>query len=506
MPRPVPLPRIARADVLLAAGWIVVIALVASSTVTDTDPYWQVRAGRELLDGVPLVHADTWSWSPVAGPFYPNSPAWNVALALAWGAASSWGLFAISVLAVSGALAMVTWLAVQLGARLLPTIGVLLVTALVALPLLTPRPAVGAAVLMLLAIALAGHLARRRPEPLPGALLAFVVALGVSFAGNWIHLSWSTTALVVAAAWAAVWWLAPGLRTPTRLALTAAGTCGLLLGVALGPYGFGSWTRAGAVVEASAGVIEEWTSPFSVERNWYWAPVALAALLATLVSVGWCLRTASRRGRSDPRLALVAGLTVAALPFAAAGLLYARFVPTTILTLAPLAAVAASAAAVRLHDRVVAAGGRVDLVGAQFWRRILAITLVILAPVALIASSAHAEPTTAAANAALPSGCRLFSTPDEAASVILTRPDVTVWVDGRSDYWGRDRIREAQSYLYSPRHDAVVPPGTTCVLLPAPQTGRAPEALIDALDGDPRWRRAVESPEAIVWIPASVPS
>lgn len=490
-----------RWDLGILVGWSAVLAVVGAGRVTDTDPYWQARAGRAWLDGASLVHVDTWSWQPVEGLVHPNSPLWNAALAVGWSAGGSWGLFVLTAAAIGGYFALLAHLARALGAGRLATTAAVIAVGLAALPILSPRPALPATVLVLAGIAGAVAWSRRAataPVVVSGAL-AGAGGLVLSAAGSWVHLSWSTTAMVVAAAWAAVWLLTPGLGPLRRTVLVLAGTTGLLVGVALGPYGLDAWARARAVVDASAGVIEEWSAPLSVDPGVLWLGLAVLGLGGVAASGWWCWRSWRSDTGGDPRLRVVAALAVAALPPAVVGLAFARFIPVTILLLGPLVALAVQGAASWLRRRA-RTWHRRDLVTAHVWRRVLSLVLVVVAPLAVLIAAPPATPPGWAATAVLPSGCRLFSAPDEAAWVILTRPDVPVWIDGRSDYWGRERLVLAQRYLAA-MEDPPVPPGTTCVLLPS---GPGGPRLAERLDSSPEWRRAAEDGAVAVWLPTTV--
>lgn len=496
-----------RWDLWILVGWCTAFSVMGAGRVQDTDPYWQVRAGQEWLDGSPLARPDSWSWAPVDGLFYPNSPLWNAALAAAWGLAESWGMFVLTALTIGAYYALVVHLARRLGASVLGTTVAIIVVSLAALPLLSPRAGMPAQVLALAGIA-AAYAWSRRAERVPAAVSAVVVGTGglaLSLLGNWVHLSWSTTALGVAVSWAAIWLLTPTLGRSHRIVLVAAGTLGLLAGVGLGPYGWSAFGRARAVVTASAGVIEEWTGPFTTASGLAWGVLAIAIVAGCLGSAWWCLRSWTVHRTGDPRLPLTSAITVLALPTALVGLAYARFVPSAILTMAPIAAMVSTYLLTRLFAHAPLSR-RPDLLTEVVWQRILGLVLVVLAPVALIIGSPHASPLSAGANSALPAECRLFSTPDEAASVILTRPDVTVWIDGRSDYWQRERLQQAQEYLAVRQPAELVPPGTTCILLPGPGSPGDPVPLVAALDANPSWERVADDGHAILWLPTVSPA
>lgn len=504
-------PRTTRSDRWLVAGWIGAASIALAGTVHDTDPYWQIRAGEEVLQGFPLSRPDTWSWAPVDALFVPNSPAWNIVLALAWRALGAWGLYLVTVLSIAACLALVAWLALRLGARAVPTVAVILVTSAGVLPLLSPRPALPAQSLLLLAIALAAWWADRaaRFSWAVNGVVALVGGLVLSVAGNWVHLSWSTLALAAAAAWAAIWLLTGGLRPAVRAALVIGGTAGLVGGILAGPYGTDVLERSRVVADACRDLITEWIGPFERGFGARWWPLAVVTAVATVVAVAWCARSVSREPR-DRRLAVCAALVVAALPFVAAGFVYIRFILTGLVTISPLLALALSSVAARVHANITPAPPDASYLRRRlpewtddaFWRVILWILLVVLAPLAFYAGSRHSVPATQATNDALPAGCREFGTPTESASILLTRPDVQVWIDGRADYWGRERLVEAQGYLYEVNQPTLVPPGTTCVVLMDDATDPGLTRLTAALDADPQWQRVPGTTGGNLWLPA----
>ena len=100
---------------------------------------------------------------------------------------------------------------------------------------------------------------------------------------------------------------------------------------------------------------------------------------------------------------------------------------------------------------------------------------------------------------ALPKGCRLLSDPSSAGPVLLLRPDVRVWFDGRFDYWGRDRLIEAARVLATDRVDEPPFTDTTCVLL-STQDQFAGGALAEALDASDEWSRVPGGGTVRAWV------
>ena len=497
-----------RWDTWLLGGWILAFAVARGGRLQDTDPYWQVVAGREVLAGSPLARPDTWSWAPADGLFYPNSPAWNVLLAHGWDLAGSWGMFVLAAATIAAYLTVVAFLARRLGAGPLATIGAIILTSLMVLPMLSPRATMAAQLLLMAAIAFAVTWAPRasRHGALVNAVVVGVAGLAFSVTGNWVHLSWATLAFAVAVAWAVLWILWPDLARVPRVAMTVVGTIGLLAGIALGPYGIEVFARSRTVLEVCRGLILEWSSALTPDLAARWVLPALGAVVLSGWAAAWCLTSARTTRRRDPRLAIATSLTVLALPTALAGIAAIRFIGVSALTIAPMTALAISVTMNRLHSRYTTRprtgrSRRAEYTGATAWRTILTMLLAVLVPFVLWYAWPHAEPDTAEATRSLPAGCRLFAAANESAAVILLRPDVPVWIDARFEYWGRARIEEMNRRVFEVDLTDPVPAGTTCVLLPNSKSASEFTDLTSALDANADWERAVTTPTAVVRVP-----
>lgn len=466
-------PRAARRrrwDWLLVWGFLVSFALVRAGRVAERDPFWQIRAGAENLAGVPLARPDSWTWSGTPGDWYPNSPLWNVLLAVPYQLGGFWGVFAFSVLLLLLLLALITLLAGRLGARPLPGLIGLLAIFAGALPYLGARATLGAQLLILLAVA-AGVWLSDQVGKMPLAALTLttmLLALALSVLGNWTHLSFLVVGPGLGVVWAVIWLLTPSLPVRRRILLIAGGAVGWILGPLLSPYGLvGGLARARAVQDASQGLLTEWSSPFDPIQDGQWNVMAAVALLVAAASVWWLFR-AWRRGAD---LRLLASLTMIGVPATIAGMVALRFLGIGPVTLAPVVAAMATHLVDVVRRRLVArpSEGRLrtaarDYSSGRFWRLVLTVVLVALAPVVLIIAGEHGVPREQAIVARLPTGCRVFSTPDIAGVVVLLRPDAPVWMDGRADFFGREVILRAVDY-YHGTAPTVVPEHTGCVLV-----------------------------------------
>lgn len=497
-----------RRDWWLVAAWLAALALVRAGTVEERDPYWQARAGLETVRGQPLVRPDAWSWDPVDAPFVQTSPGWNAVLGIGWDAAGFVGIFLVALLSVGLYLLVATALAARLGARPLPALAGILLCVLPALAMVSPRATLVAQTLFLAGLlgvhAVRGPLARRRP---PGAGLAVgVAAFATTAAGLWLHLSWLLFAPVTAVCWGLLWFTTPGLPRTRAAVLSAAGAAGAGLGLLAGPYGTAALAYSERVRAASTGLVIEWLGVLTPGLAGRWLPAALLAVGVSGAGAWWAAARL-RSGVPDERVGPVAALCVLALPAALASVSAIRLVGVALLTLAPVAALGASAAWDRVRRRAGQSPPRGVFRSARVrfwsdgrpWRTVLTVVLVVLSPgvVLLTAPLARPLPELAVLDA-LPRGCRLVSDPSSAGPVLLLRPDVTVWFDGRFDYWGRGRMVEATKVLSaepvpgSPLREA------TCVMLSTTDP-LAGGALADTLDASPQWRSATPSGGVRVW-------
>ena len=503
-----------RRDWLIVGSAIGALAAVRAGTIEEGDPYWQIRAGLENLAGTPLVRPDSWGWAPTGGDFYPNSPAWNVILALGWQAAGFWGMFAITFVSVASFGALVAVAARALGARPLAILVGAVPMLLLALPMLSPRATLPAQTLFLFAVLLGwcwNRSGAERPGWVTGLGLA-IFGLVVSTVGNWLHLSWAALAAATAVAWTVMWLLTPGVSVVRRLATSMAGATGLGLGVVLGPYGVaGTVERSRVVAEACTSLIAEWTSPFTPGLALRWGPAAVLALLVAAASVVRVVRRLRAGQLGDPRVRLQAGLAFVGAGTALAGLTAVRFAGLALFALAPLAPVLVPSAARIARGLVLRAPSTIRVRAAEwtserFWRPVAAGVVIVLAPLSLLGAAPHAQPPGIAAIAQVPSGCRVFASWELSAAVILLRPDLTVWADGRADYYGRQRIEDAISFFYgvgAPR-GLTAPDGAQCAIFPTAAADPDYTPVVERLDADPAWVRTATTGEAALWFRAGV--
>jgi hypothetical protein len=494
-----------RWDSLLIWGFLASLAIARAGHPEERDAFWQIRAGMENLAGVPFARPDTWGWSGVPGNWYPNSPLWNILLALCYGPVGLWGLFVLSAATILALLLMTSLLGRRLGARPLPGLLGLLAVYSAAFPMLSARATLVIQLLLLAAVYLVLRLSDRAVTMALPVLAAMVMAsaLALSALGNWLHLSFLLLGPAMAGVWALVWLLTPGLTGRRRLALIIAGGIGWLLGPVLSPYGLvDGLARARAVQEACEGIILEWASPFSplVPPRFFF--MLFVALVLALGAAWWLYRS----WRTGAPVRDLAPLVAIGLPTALAGLVAIRFLGVSMLVLAPVAAAAATRAVDWLRSRPASTSLPAGLTGrlrdystGRFWRIVLTATLVVLSPGVVVLGVQHGEPPERSILARLPAGCRLFTDSDVGNVTVLLRPDVPVWMDGRFDFFGRGMILDAYGYQNGTMAEPV-PPGATCVLLAANGEGAA---LRERLSSSGEWRFDSGDGTRELWLPVA---
>lgn len=497
--------RARRWDRSLFWGFMICLALVRAGHTDERDPYWQVRAGMENLAGVPLVRPDTWSWSGVGGDWYPNSPLWNLLLAGCYQWAGVWGVFALSAVTILLLVLLVASIAQRLGARPLPGLIGALVVFSAAFPMLNARATLAVQVLLLVAVQVVLVLSDRATGVRTGPLVWIVLAaaFGLSVLGNWVHLSFLVLAPGLAVVWAVVWLLTPGLAGRHRWALALAGGAGWMLGWLMTPYGVATGLdRSRAVQAACAGLILEWSSPFAAVVPRQFVLILGAAVVIAALSAWWLYR----RWRSGGDLRELAALSMIGVPAAVAGLFMLRFLGIALLVLAPVVVAAATRAVDLLRDRARTAPWKAtvraklhELTSGGYWRVVLTSVLIVLSPGVVFLAAQHGAPAEGAVVDRLTAGCHLFSGPGTGGTVALFRPDVPVWIDGRSDFFGRTVIERTYDY-FAGRTIDVVPAGTTCVILEPDAVGAA---IRGRLSASPQWRLETTGSGFELWLPTA---
>lgn len=492
-----------RMDRLVAVALLLIFAVARSGGFEERDPYWEARAGVENLAGQPLLRPDTWSWSGVPGDWYQNSPLWNDILGLGWLAGGFWGLFLVTLLLIGGYLLLGFFLALMLGGRALPSLAAIILTISPAISMISPRGTLVVEVLILGAVAVAVWAADGPLGRGPTALAAAAVLLGSaawSTLGNWMHLSFLMIGPALAVVLIPVWWLAP-LPRRRRVAVIVAAGVGWAVGPLLSPYGLvRGLEHSSEVARVCEGLILEWVSPFSENAHWvFWLMAIVAIAVAGLIT--WWLVLRIRGGDRSVALGGLLALSLVGVPAAAAGLTAIRFLGVALLTLAPVAGVAATDAVgmIRRWLRQHSYTGLLARAQGDYWRPLVAAAVVVLLPWAVVVGSNHAVPKELSAVQQLPADCVLFAPGGLSATVVLTRPDVKVWIDGRADFYGREHLIRTYHYFFL-ETPQLVPDGATCLMMD--RKAKESDELAAALLASPDWRVIASDDRYVVWVPA----
>lgn len=480
------------------------IAAVRAATPHERDQYWSARAGIENLQGAPLIRPDTWSWS-LEGDWVPNSPLWNIVLGLGWQAGEFWGLFWVGFVSISVFFALAVLLARLAGARALPTLVGFAPVLMFGFSAFTPRATVAVQSLLFVAVLFVWWWGGRVGRVGMLSSLAVIGGTGfvLSLVGNWLHLSFMLMSAVVAVMWAIGWWASPRMRWGHWLLLTATGTLGLLLGCVASPYGIPlTLERARVVAEACRGLISEWQTILdlvSIQGARY-VPFAVVAVLLTLISVTWVIRVVRGSGRFDPRVRIVAPLAAVGATAVLAGLDSLRFTLVGMLLLLPVLAGAATSLIRALHRRQSRGAGFwshpkvMEYTSGRFWTVIVVGLMILASPLVALNVAQGSTPPEAAVISKLPNGCRLWATHTVGGSTVLLRHDVTVWFDGRADFYGRDHILE---YLRVLSLSSQLPESTSCVVL---SSETMDQRLAGELDGGKGWSRQASANGYTLWV------
>jgi hypothetical protein len=374
----------------------------------DGDILWGAKSGLDTLRQGQIPRHDSYSWSALGHAWIPSSWGWNVVLGVVYDVFGMAG-FVVAAAGLGAALgAVVAALARRIGAGPPHTALVLSVLGIFALggaPRATAVSAIAAPLLVLL-----------MPAVLSGDSAKWWGRLGLVLLAQlgWVNLhSGALLAPVLALAFGAGIAMRQDAtvrrRTAFRLAITVPALAVACLAT---PYGWGLVAHAPKVRAASVGVIEEWRH-FSLHT--LATPVGAVFAAAVVLAVATAIR--SRRYESLLVLLVMTGLTISSV----------RFIAATLVFVIPEVALASGGLAVR--RRVLQAA-------------VAALAVGFVAVGAISLADAHKTEETWDARrlvAAIPPSCRLFNDDAVGGAVILLRPDVPVWTDGRNDMYGRSR-------------------------------------------------------------------
>jgi hypothetical protein len=439
---------------LVAWASLVPLAIYRAGTLTESDTFWQIRAGLLMLAGGSIPRTDSWSWTAAGEPWTMNSWGFNLVLGLAHEA----GGLALVALVCAGLAAAAMAAVLRLAARLGASPALAGVFAIVAFALLlgwfSARPQlldyIALPVLVMMLRALVGS---RRPLPW---MLACIALTGV-----WMNLH-AAALLGVAVTGALGVLLLLRSTTRGRAWWVLATAAGMTVATVATPYGLQGYGQAESVHGASAGVIAEW-APLNPAD-----PVQLAAVLIGLGGLVCAVRL------REPVVAVVLAIT------SAGGLFAIRLLPLAVLlAVGPLAAIVSSPALLaRLRGlRAVTVPAVVVWFVVAGWFGGVALTHPGRPDASLYSPGAIG---------AIPSGCRTVNTYAVGGYLGLVRPDVPVSIDSRNDLFGAQRVLAATRLVDGTGDTAAGLAGADCVLVPAGA------GLAAQLAADPAWEKAAQ--------------
>lgn len=469
----------------LVPGAVLIAAIHATAYGDVDEAIWMAREGSDLLTGLPLVHPDQWSWAPQPWSFVPTSPGWQFMSAWVWTQFGTGGFFVLSFVATLACLAVVAWLAARQHAKPTHIVMSLLFVSVMAGGQFGARSALPAFALFLASLQLIWIVLSKAKSYGTLRIAAAVAAIdaGVVYSGLWLHQSWGTYALALATLQFV--FTHRILRRPSTTAgVGGTGLLAITAALMTGPSGLDIWRETARVAEACRGIILEWKSPS--ENGLEWILLWLVCVVTTLIVLRrmWTARTSVTEFQW-----ILLSVTIAAL---AVGTQAIRFIPIAAIAVAPVLAASLSwrwvgEAWPGIRQQLGERGSE------PYWRNVFALVLVPLV-VAATLNLGRISTSPDVMFAALPRKCNLFSDDTTAKSVVLYRPDVRIWIDGRHHYWGRDRLREAIGYLEG--SGELLPVGTSCVML-----RRSAAPLLQArLNANADWKFVAESTRYRVWM------
>jgi hypothetical protein len=443
-------PRHLTLDRLLAAEAFVLVATLALVMPVQSDTWWHLAAGRDMIETSRVALADTWSHTANGRPWFNHA----------------WGSEILAYLLVAwGGLALVTAAAAAL----------VVATCALVWPLVRGPLEVRALLLILVTIDATGTWT---PRAQLVTMLLVAVTLRLVLARRWwwlppIFAAWANLhgGVAIGGAVLAAALLSAILVDRGRAAALAA--CGLacLCTSVLTPFGWRYWPElAASVGRITANRPVEWQPPAMTGAHLvFWA--ALALLLAASVA-GW------RRLRSfDTGVLVITSLVTGALAASAQ-----RNVPVFLLTALP--------ALTRLAWPKDAAAPVHPARAIEPWRAFAHVTILV-ASIALSlgvvgrAWTARPSPlgwtpiSPAAASAIRACRAPIYNTYDEGGPLAWFVRDQPIFLDSRQDPYPVDLVRadvqaeQRQNYLPLFRRH-----GIKCAVFPA--TSRAPETLARA--------------------------
>jgi hypothetical protein len=500
------MPRPSLAHVAIAAFFALVVWPRAAIPLIDGDVWWHIRAGLEVLESGRVPNHDTWSIAGAGLPWTSQDWLSNMMLAALTGGDASGGAgptlasIAYAMLVVV-AVALLWWALSARGVRgWLGRIVWLSAGVLVAGPTLGVRVqvvdlALGAMTLLLLW----SYLSDRRRRWLVG--LPMVSVAWANLHAGWVLLFLLGGAVVV------------GELVDRRLRPDLDGECldgrhvaelcialvAAALAISLNPSGLGlyAYPIQTSLIEAHRDFLAEWSPPAlgSIVGQVFAAFVLLGVLPA--IVFGW------RRTRAADLLVLV-GLTL--LAASAARFLLVAPIASAVVCLALRGALGGTSAG-RMARRLLGRMARPAPSAGLGALNLLLIVVMVIGGLGVVSARVHPGAQRQAIGEHMPVaavdwlldhevGDRPFNTYSWGGYLGLRRPDLPVYIDGRSDIYGDGPIRAyARAVLLQTDPGELLDQREIDHVLFNIGT-----PLAAWLDDSPQWERAYADDLAGVWI------
>lgn len=411
---------------LLTLFLIFLASFYRSGKIVESDVFWQTRAGLDFLNHQTLLTNDIWSYAPHAGEWIPNSWGWNAILGYAYKYSATFGLFTLGFVVSIIFFSIIISASRKIGSSWNSINHTLSVIIIFSLPILSLRPALISALAVAIVLFFIEDLLRlftKRP------IILTILFLLLNFVMINLHLSWPA-------------YLFAGLVGVTGYLLTTSSykktlftmlplTIAAVIGITANPLEFKWLSHVLFTISSSTDLIYEW-------RPIWEEPIYILGLIIILVQ----LYPVTKFKRIRP-------WAFTSVAFGIMGIMAIRFLPWAFLFALP-------AWSFWIRSFRIKKDKYLSLPGVAL--------AVALTTICFEASELHGMPAYLDAIKVLPPNCHLIATPLPSGAVILFRPDVKIFVDGRNDYWGKERYQIVSDFSKKPDADLLAIIKPTCAL------------------------------------------
>lgn len=436
-------------------------SIAKSGKILDTDIFWQVRAGLDWFNNFKIITIDQWSYIP-AGDWIPNSWGWNIVLATFFKISPEFGLFFFGSLLNLFLFFILIRMARKLNAKWEYINISLILIIIFALPIFAIRPAFISGLTALLFLIYSNiffEFTSRSP------IIAYLTFFFFNILMINFHYSWP--AFILPSLIGITFFNLNNSQSP-KLKINSFALLFLIsiLGIFINPLGIHLFKHIFETVSVSKVTIYEWQF---IGKE----PMYIISLIIALLPI-WFMRF-----ENNSKL-----LSGAVITFSLMGLYAIRFIPWALVYSFPLIAIIPNQFKVptwwqNRHSLIT------NLVSITF--------VLIFIPFSYEGIKYHGKANNLEMINKLPTKCQLFASPLISGEVILYRPDIKIYIDGRNDYWGIDRYKFANALIENPTLKNIDAIGTTCILT------EAYSPLSKLLNSTQSWKRTNKS-NLEIWI------